>query len=356
VPFNNLTAVNSIINMSKIFEKVWHSGRYILSENVEKFEKEFAEFCGVKYCVGVNSGTDALILSLKAIGIREKDFVITSPLTAPAVVSAIYMAGGEPIFVEIDRYGLLDYSSFEEICKRFGKRAIRAVIPIHLYGKICDMERINSIAKKYDIKVIEDASHSHGAKIGNRKAGSFGDIGAFSFYPTKPLGAMGDGGAIVTNDRDIYEYVRRLRNYGLISSDEYPYKQKGYNSRLDEIQAAILLAKLPYVEKWNEERRNLVKHYIKKLKENNIRTIYEENDINESHACHLFPIVVENREIVKENLLKRGIETKIRYYSYNRIFPYKFLNHILCLPLWNGMTIDKIDYIVQNLKEVLCGL
>lgn len=240
--------------------KVIRSGRYILSENVSKLEEEVARYCGTKYGISVASGTDALILSLVAMGIKEGDEVITSPFTFIATTEAIAKVRATPVFADIDPDTFnIDVKQIE---KKITKKT-RMILPVHLYGQSCDMDPILKIAKKYNLKVVEDCAQSIGAEYKGKKVASFGDAGCFSFYPTKNLGAYGDGGMIVTNNQELTEMLRAIRVHG--EKKKYYHFIDGYNSRLDEVQAAILRIKLKYLDKWTMERNKNAEVYRKLL-------------------------------------------------------------------------------------------
>ncbi|RPJ05864.1 MAG: DegT/DnrJ/EryC1/StrS family aminotransferase, partial [Deltaproteobacteria bacterium] len=282
------------------------SGRYILGPEVEAFEKEFADYIGVASGVGVNSGTDALHLALRACGIGSGDEVITVSHTAVATVVAIELCSARPVLVDIDP------STFVILPDQI-ERAItlrtKAIVPVHLYGFVADMEPILSIAHSHGLRVIEDCAQSHGAIYGGRKSGAWGDIAAFSFYPTKNLGAFGDGGMVVTKDRELAERVRSLREYGW--GQRYVSEIFGFNSRLDELQAAILRVKLKYLDKWNEERRRKAFLYTKYLKDSEIICPSEKESVR--HVYHLYVVRAKRRDSLREFLKENGIMTHVHY-------------------------------------------
>jgi len=262
VPFLDLKApyVELKDELDAAYRRVMESGWYILGKEVEAFEKEFAAYCGVKYCVGIGNGLEALHLILRGYGIGPGDEVIVPANTYIATWLAVSYAGATPVPVEPDeRTYNIDPTRIEEaITKR-----TRAIMPVHLYGQPADMDPINEIAQEHGLKVIEDAAQAHGARYKGRIAGSLGDASGFSFYPTKNLGAIGDGGAVVTNDGDLADKVRVLRNYG--SRVKYQNEVKGFNSRLDELQAAFLRVKLHHLDEWNDRRRKVAAAYLNKL-------------------------------------------------------------------------------------------
>lgn len=293
-------------DVDQAIKKTLNSGWYILGKNVENFEKNFAKYIGVKYCIGVANGLEALQISLLSLGIKQGDEVITVSNSAVATALAITNIGAMPVFVDIDDYFHIDPDKIEaKITKK-----TKAIIPVHLFGQIVDIEKILKIARKHNLKVVEDACQAHGVSYKGKKAGSFGDIGAFSFYPTKNLGTYGDGGAITTNSKEIHEKCKMLRNYGQIN--RYEHELKGINSRLDEIHAAILLAKLPKLKKLLKKRNDIAKIYIDNLK--NIEEISPPKARSNSfHSFHLFVIMAANREGLQNYLKSKGIETIVHY-------------------------------------------
>lgn len=287
-------------------EKVLSSGWYILGEEVRAFEKEFAEFMGVSYCIGAASGTDALILALRAIGISPGDEVITVSHSAVATVAAIELAGGIPVFADIDPVSRCINPA---LIQSLISEKTKAILPVHIYGQSALMKEILEIAHKNNLKVIEDCAQAHGAEIHGQKAGSFGDAAAFSFYPTKNLGAIGDGGAVVTNSGEIAEKLMSLREYGW--KERYISSFAGMNSRLDEIQAAILRVKLKYLSSDNARRREIARQYCNFTDGTNI--IAPADIKGTLHAMHLFVAECENRESLQGFLKEKGIGTGIHY-------------------------------------------
>lgn len=286
--------------------RVLQRGRYILGEEVQAFEREFSAYVGVRFGIGVGSGTEALHLALRSCGVASGDEVITVSHTAVATVAAIELCGAKPVFVDIlsDSY-LIDPEKVEEAITPKTK----AIIPVHLYGQVADMEAILSIAKRHRLWVIEDCAQSHGALLKGRRSGSWGDLGAFSFYPTKNLGAMGDAGMVVTDNSELAERLRLLRQYGW--RQRYVSEMPGFNSRLDEIQAAILRVKLKYLDQWNALRRKKAKLYTMLFKDLAVRPP-SEND-PQGHVYHLYVVRVKNRDDLQIFLRDRGIETLIHY-------------------------------------------
>ena len=357
IPFVDLKRQYDLIKeeINIKINEVLQNTHFILGENVEIFEKEFANYCGVKYCVGVASGSDALTLCLKALGIGEGDEVITVPNTFIATVDAISRNGAKPVFVDIDTetYNMDVTKIEEEITDK-----TKAIIPVHLYGQPADMDAIIKIAKKYDLKIIEDACQAHGAEYKGKRVGSLGDAGCFSFYPAKNLGAYGDGGMVVTNNEELAEKIRMLRNYG--QSKKYYHDFMGYNSRLDEIQAAVLRVKLRYLDEWNDKRREHAKLYDELLENaSGIETPTEKDYVK--HVYHLYVMRCKNRDDLQHYLSSKGISTGIHYpipvhlqMAYKHLeykqgdFPIteKYSKEILSLPMFPELTDEEIEAVV----------
>lgn len=287
------------------------SGWYILGKQVAAFEQEFAAFVGVRHCVGVANGTDALVLALRACGIGAGDAVITVSHTAVATVAAIELAGAEPLLVDIDPVTFtICPQAVEDAIKSYrGKAKLKAIIAVHLYGHPAEMAAIQGLARRFDLRVIEDCAQAHGAKLAERRIGSIGDIAAFSFYPTKNLGALGDGGAVVTNDDDLAERLRLLREYGW--RERYVSEIAGMNSRLDELQAALLRVKLQYLDEENAQRRQIAAVYDEGLKTSGLAL---PKCVGEAeHVYHQYVVRSDERDALKERLREQGIGTLIHY-------------------------------------------
>lgn len=290
--------------------EVLERGRYILGTEVEAFEVEFARFIGVDHAVGVASGTDALHLALRACGIGRGDGVVTVSHTAIATVAAIEMTGATPVLLDIDQDSYhLDINQLESALRAFTDLRIKAIVPVHLYGRPTKMDAIMSVAERHGLFVVEDCAQAHGAAIDNRRVGSLGHLGAFSFYPTKNLGAIGDGGAVTTNDPRLAERVRSLRQYGWDGCRQSVCT--GYNSRLDELQSAILRVKLRHLSAENGLRRELAERYTSSLAESGVVTPREGS--GERHVYHQYVIRVEARDELRAHLHERGIGTAIHY-------------------------------------------
>lgn len=308
IPFLELTSQFRAIEpeVRAAIDRVLARGWYVLGEEVEAFEAAFARYLGVEHAVGVGSGTDAIQLALIAAGIQPGDDVITAANTCVPTVAGIAAAGARPVLVDADPDTLtMDTAS---IAGAITPRT-RAVVPVHLYGHPCDMEPIMRLAKDRGLRVVEDCAQAHGATYRGGRCGTFGHAAAFSFYPSKNLGAYGDGGAVATSERAIAERVRRLRSYG--QTDRYRSELQGVNSRLDEIQAAILSAKLPHLDAWIEARRRLARAYDDLLDEAGVRLPHEA-DWAES-AWHLYVIRTKRRDALRAHLENEGIGTQIHY-------------------------------------------
>ena len=341
------------------FERVYSRSWYIGGIEDENFEKEFAKYCNRKYCVGVGNGLDALFLSLKALGIKKGDEVIVPSNTFIATALAVTYVGALPVFVEPDIYTFnIDSTKIESaITDR-----TRAIIPVHLYGQPCDMDPIMKIAKKYDLYVVEDCAQAHGATYKGQIVGSFGNLAGFSFYPGKNLGALGDAGAIVTDDENLYKKVRTLGNYG--SDYKYHHILQGNNSRLDEFQAAFLSAKLPSLNRINENRRKIAKIYLEGIKNKEIILPYVP-DYAEP-VWHIFGVRCQRRAELENFLSNAGIGTNKHYpipmhlqECYKNLgfkkgdYPIaeKISETELSIPMYYGLTDCEVNYIIDTLNN-----
>lgn len=307
IEYENLRKVNEPFfgELKQIFAKTLESGWYILGQNVERFEREFAEYCGVSYCVGVASGLDALTLSLRAYDFPGGSEVLVPSNTYIATILAILHSGLTPVLVEPDlRTYNLDPHKLEE---RITAKTV-AIMVVHLYGKVCEMEQITAIGRRHRLKIIEDCAQAHGACLKGKKAGTFGDCAAFSFYPTKNLGALGDAGAVVTDDPDCAAAVRSLRNYGSVK--KYYNDLVGMNSRLDEIQAAFLSVKLPALDRINDHKRRLAALYHEGLREDFIKPFIQDDFFD---VYHIYNIRHPRRDELKQYLRAHDILTEIHY-------------------------------------------
>jgi dTDP-4-amino-4,6-dideoxygalactose transaminase len=338
--------------------EVLRSGWYVLGQNVSAFEERFAEYVGAKYAVGLASGLDALWIALRILGIRAGDEVIVQANTYIASVMGITINGAIPVLVEPDAYFNLDAARIEAAITPRTK----AILPVHLYGQASDMEAIMRIAKKHGLKVVEDCAQSHGASQKGRVTGTFGDIGCFSFYPTKNLGAYGEAGCIVTDDEGLAEQFRVFRNYG--SERRYYNRVVGFNSRLDELQAAMLAVKLKHLDEMNAERQRLCDRYLNEIK--NPQITFPAVRTGCETVWHQFVVRVAERQRFVEYLETQGIGTIIHYpipphlseaYQYlgfgRGSFPLaeKYADEVLSLPLYNGMTAEEQGYVIEAVND-----
>ena len=306
IPFLQLTPGEDAAAVREGINRVLQRGWFVLGPELEAFEKEFAEATGSAHSIGVGTGTDAIAIALRALGIGPGDEVITSPLSAAYSALAIMMAGARPVFADIDPERLtLDPDA---IAGTVTPRTA-AILPVHLYGQPADMLAIARVAERHGLAIVEDCCQAHLATCEGRPVGSFGAAAAYSFYPTKNLGALGDGGAVTTNQAQLAERIKRLRNGG--QTDRYHHAEFGVNSRLDEMQAAILRARLALLPGWTEQRRTLAREYRKALAGISGLTVPAEQDAG--HVYHLFPVLSPAREAIRDRLKNAGIETLVHY-------------------------------------------
>ncbi len=341
------------------FTNVFDSGNFVLGENVRLFEEEFANYLDARFSVGVGSGTEALHLSLKACDIGPGDEVITVPNTAVPTISAISSAGARPVLVDVtpDTYTIDTKKIEKEITNK-----TKAILPVHMYGHSAEMEQIMKLAEAYNLRIIEDACQAHGAQYNGKNAGTSGDMGCFSFYPTKNLGAYGDGGIVVTNDEELYNKLLMLRNYGEVK--KFTSKIEGFNSRLDEIQAAFLRVKLKYLDEWTNKRREIATRYQQLLFNSNVQLPSERQWAK--HVYHLFVIRTNRRDALKDYLQEHGVGTHIHYpipvhlqEAYKKLgykagdFPISERNagEILSLPIYPELTTEEIETVAGLIME-----
>ncbi len=380
IPILDLTLQYQAIQneIQEAIDRVLKSGRFILGEEVANFEQVVANYLGVKYAIGVNSGTDALIISLRCLEIGKGDEVITTPFSFFATAEAISMVGATPIFadVELETFNINPHKIVDKITPN-----TKAILPVHLYGNPATMAQILDIAQGYNLKVIEDCAQSFGAKyqtdcftcqgecsetmrynLQGKFTGTMGDLGAFSFFPTKNLGAYGDGGLIVTNDDNFAQLARMLRVHG--EKKKYHNEMLGYNSRLDALQAAILRVKLNYIDQWNEQRRNIAQTYNQQLGQvQGLVTPY----VSKGHVFHQYTIriLAGKRDRVQSSLKEQGIGTMIYYPvsqdqlpvyqgKYEKLPMSELLSEqVLSLPIWPELSPEKIETITQALIKSL---
>ena len=348
--------------INSAIQRVLDSGWYVLGEEVVRFEESFAQFNNVHHAIGVGSGTEALNIALRALNIGQGDEVITTAHTAVATVSAIYLAGAKPIFVDIEP----DFFTIDpDLIEGAITLKTKAIIPVHIYGQSCNMDTIMKIAKKNNLKVIEDCAQAHGAEYKGKRVGSIGDVGCFSFYPTKNLGAIGDAGALVTNNHKLAEKIKLLREYGW--KERYISSGEGWNSRLDELQAAILYIKLKYLDQDNSQRNKLAKLYFELL--NSLPLKLPKTRSNSSHVFHLFVIRSEQRDKLKDHLQENRVNTTIQYPVpihkqdyFQKICDQKSLplteevsRNILSLPMFPELSDKDIHFTIDCIKEYYNG-
>jgi dTDP-4-amino-4,6-dideoxygalactose transaminase len=377
VPLLNLSRRYNLIKkeIDTAIDKVLKDQHFILGEEVKQLEARIAKYCNTKYSVAVASGTDALLLSLKTLGVKRDDFVITTPFTFFATAGAIHNVGAIPVFADIkpDTYNidpkgikdLLEEMTFHTQRLKIDLSKIKAIIPVHLFGQTADMDPINDIAKKYNLDVIEDACQAIGAEYKAKKAGSIGTFGCFSFFPTKNLGGYGDGGIVTTNDKSLADKLGKIRVHG--AEKGYFHSWIGYNSRLDTLQAAVLLAELPYLDDWNKKRGGNAELYsdlLKNIEEIDCPHVAKEH----KHIFHQYTIRVKNnkRDELMNFLEKRGIGSKIyyplplhlqecfNYLSYKKgDFPISetAAEEVLSLPIFPELTNEEIKYVCDSIKS-----
>lgn len=357
IPFVTFLPMEKELNVDlrQAFDRVFTRSWYIGGAEDEAFEKAFAEYCGAGYCVGVGNGLDALMLILKALGIGDGDEVIVPSNTYIATALAVTYVGATPILVEPD---IRTFNINPALIEEKITAKTKAIMPVHLYGQACDMDPIMTVAKKYNLFVVEDCAQAHGAKYKGQKVGTFGDAAGFSFYPGKNLGALGDAGAVVTNSKKIADSVRSLGNYG--SDYKYHHIYKGNNSRLDELQAAFLAAKLPHLNKMNEERRRIAQMYMYGIKNPEVVLPYVPDDM--VPVWHIFGIRCKRRDELETFLKDAGIGTNKHYPIPMHLQEcYKDLGFKegdfpiteeisateLSLPMYYGMTDEEIQYVIH---------
>lgn len=361
IPFVTFLPMEKELNndLRAAFDRVFTNSWYIGGAEDEKFEKAFAEYCEANYCIGVGNGLDALMLALKALGVGNGDEVIVPSNTYIATALAVTYVGAIPVFVEPD---IRTFNIDPTLIEAAITEKTRAIIPVHLYGQACDMDPILKIAKTYSLKVIEDCAQAHGAKYKGQKVGTFGDAAGFSFYPGKNLGALGDAGAVVTNNKEVADMIRAIGNYG--SDYKYHHIYKGNNSRLDEMQAAFLSVKLPHLERMNSERRRVAEKFTKGIKNPKIIAPYVLPDC--VPVWHIYGIRCNERDALEKYLKDKGIGTNKHYpipihmqkcyrdlNIHQGALPIaeKISNTELSIPMYYGITDDEIQFIIDSINE-----
>lgn len=365
IPWFNLNRQHIILEkeLEKAVKAVFKHCNFRMGEEVKKFEEAFARYCGTKYCIGVGSGYDAILLSLEALGVGPGDEVITVPNTFISTVTPILRLGAKPVFVDINhKTHQIDVEELQKVITQKTK----VILPVHLYGIPCQMDEIMQIAKKYSLYVVEDACQAHGSAFKGKKCGSFGSLGAFSFYPAKNIGAPGEGGAVVTNSKQLYQKVWLLHNMG--ERQRYKHEFVGYNSHLDTTIAAVLLIKLKYLEGWNEKRRKLAKLYKNLLLD--LPIILPSEDKNGKLNFYVYVIRTNKREKLMQFLKNNGVSSTIHYpiplhlqkalkkLGYKKgDFPVteKLSKEILSLPMFPELTEKEVRYVCTVIKKFFEG-
>ena len=391
IPLIDLKAQYKSISedLDRVTKEVLSSAGYIMGKNVTEFEKEFAEYIGVKHAISVGNGTDALVIALKSLGIGAGDEVITTPFTFFATAETISAVGAVPVFVDVEKDTFnIDPSKIEEKITEKTK----AIVPVHIFGQSAKMDEINAIAEKHNLKVIEDACQAIGGKYKGRNIGTLGDIACFSFFPTKNLGCAGDGGIIVTDNDDVATIARALRTHGsgengqkaynllnnineeidtVQNADDTVYNPLkyynyliGYNTRLDAIQAAILRVKLPYIDEWNAKRREIAKIYDESLKDTDLVTPFV--DENNVPVYHMYILQSEEREAILGKLKENGVATGVYYpvplhlqkvyknlgYKEGDMPVAEYLSHrTFAIPVYPELTKEQVDYVIDSIKK-----
>lgn len=360
IKFLDLKRVNERFRaeMDAAVKRVLDSGWYLLGKEVEAFEQEFAAYCGTKHCVGVANGLDALTLIIKAYGFGPGDEIIVPANTFIATLLAVSANGCTPVLVEPDwNTRLIDVNKIESAVTPRTK----AIMVVHLYGRAVDMEKVWEVAKRHNLKVIEDSAQAHGAKYRGMRCGNLGDASGFSFYPGKNLGCLGDGGAVTTNDEELVTKIRAIRNYG--SDYKYHHIYKGMNSRLDEIQAALLRVKLPHLDEDNARRREVAGRYIHEIVNPRIELPQVPTD-PEGHVWHVFAVTCRERDELVKHLESKGIQTNIHYPTpphlqgayrelKNQTFPISERMHreIVSLPMSPALSDEEVTKVVEAVNE-----
>jgi len=347
--------------LDKAILRVLSSGWYLFGKELEKFEKDFSACCNTRHGIGVASGTEAIQVAVGAYGIGIGDDVLTVSNTCVPTITGIEATGAKCVFVDIEPN---TYTMNPELIEARMTPKTKAIVVVQLYGQCADMDPILAIAKKYNLKVIEDCAQAHGTTYRDRRGGSLGDAAAFSFYPTKNLGAFGDAGMVVTNDDNIAERARMLRNYG--QKGRYNHVIKGFNSRMDELQAAILNAKLPFLDLWIKRRQQIAEQYIAAFEKYDIALPLTAQGRN--HTYHLFVVRVKNRDIFMKKLSESGVQTAIHYPSPVHLQPAyyeysdqaKFLSvteaqasEIVSIPIYPELTYEEVGYIIESVTATL---
>jgi dTDP-4-amino-4,6-dideoxygalactose transaminase len=365
VAFNDLARATALLRdeLDAALARVLDSGWYVLGGEGAAFESEFATYCGADHAIGVGSGTDAIELALRALDIGPGDEIVTQANTCIPTISAIERAGATPVLCDVKpETATIDLESFRGA---IGPRT-RAVVPVHLYGQCGDIDGVATVAADFGVEVVEDCAQAHGATIRDRQAGTIGRIGCFSFYPTKNVGALGDGGAVVTDDADVAERLRRLREYG--QTARYVHVDRGVNSRLDEIQAAVLRAKLTRLRTWNQRRNEIAKTYDEALAGGSVRPLSRLPD--RRHVFHLYVVAAEDRTAFRAHLESQGVRTLIHYpQPVHGYPPYRALGNgpvpldnserlcreVVSLPMYPELNDDEVERVAVAVRSFSQG-
>lgn len=358
VPMFNLAQVTDVDKLTRISSSVLNSSQHILGPNVRNFEIKFANYIGVNHCLGVANGSDALVIALRAIGVKNDDEVATVANAGFYTCAALNLIGAMPVFIDIDPDSLLiDPIDLE---KKLISNNIKAVVVTHLYGQAAPIKEVIKLCSKYGIKVIEDCAQAHGAQVDGEKVGSFGDISTFSFYPTKNLGAVGDGGAVLTNFGQIAKIVKQIRQYGW--GEKYSVEtENGTNSRLDELQAAFLVAKLDDLDNWNQQRITIAKQYVSAFEKTKVKVL--KNILK--GVAHLFVVLTDDRDKLVKHLSENNVQSGIHYPISDHkqaIYKEKYkdirlpvtdssVDKILSLPIYPGMKQEEIDHVIKVISN-----
>jgi dTDP-4-amino-4,6-dideoxygalactose transaminase len=353
-------------DIDEAIARVINNTSFILGPEVVDFEEKAAQYCGSKFAIGVSNGTDSISLSLLALGIGENDGVICPAFTYYASAGAIANIGARPVFVDIDKdtYNI-SIDNLNRALSRKRKGKIKAIIPVHLYGQCADMDAVMKVARKYDLKVVEDTAQAFGAEFRGKKAGTIGDCGSVSFYPGKNLGAFGDAGLVITNKRNVYERIKVLRNQG--NKVNYYHEVIGRNNRIDALQAAILNVKLKYLDSWNEGRRDVARYYNEKLSVLRLKTPFLPDYTNHIYHQYVLRLEYSSKKII-DYLRSKGIDSRVfypvplhlqkcfKYLGYKKgDFPEseKAAVQTFTLPIYPELTKEEKDYIIQSVKEFM---
>ena len=362
VPFSTVSRIHEAMRgeLDNAYRQVVDNGWFIRGEECRKFERDFADYVGASYCVGVASGLDALSLIMMALGIGEGDEVIVPANTFIATALAVSVAGAKPVFVDPD---INDFNIDVEKIEAKITQKTRAIIAVHLQGRPADMDAVNEIAQRYQLKVVEDAAQAHGARYNGHRVGTMSAAAAFSFYPGKNLGALGDGGCVVTNDKELADRVRTLGNYG--SDVKYHHIYKGMNSRLDELQSALLRVKLKYLDGWNQERKGIADRYFQGIQNPQI-ILPPKGSKKFDHIYHVFAIRCQKRDELEKMLTESGIET-VKHYPIPIPFQQAYAechavkgeypcaeeisDTVLSIPMFCGMTGEEVEFVIDRINS-----